>query len=378
MHIEEGRQKVSVRGIPCDIGYTFHWSNQADPGSVPNILLIHGHSSSRKEHVDLLPYLGTANVFTFDLPNCGTSGDVDREQLAKLYRALGAKPDSDYPGLVYCRDAVIDFIAKAIAPRIPAKSLRIAGGSLGGNLVLTLVTRTPRFTWLRDAVVWSPGSAWGSDLFQAVGGSPALQRADEDWSGDARRRAFFKGSWADPVVPFPVTNPAPRPQPWYWYWDEWGGPPFDRLPDLTTGTTPWDLQFDASGYPRMSQRKADEIRNGLRLTYHYFAADVDEARWNAVGANRAKWHWQVASDELAYSHRPVIQNTTADILFLAGVHDDADPSNLFRYTRELQELLKKSGAPVWSAFLPVSGSGHSIHNERPAYLAGVLLGALHA
>lgn len=101
------------------------------------VLLIHGHGSRLEEYEELVPHLATRRrVLVPDLPGSGYSD----------------KPDRRYD-LAFFEDTLLGFLDAAGVERA-----HLAGGSLGGNLVLRLGHREPeRFGRL---AAWAPASAW--------------------------------------------------------------------------------------------------------------------------------------------------------------------------------------------------------------------------
>ncbi len=101
------------------------------------LVLIPGHTSRVEEYDGLVPTLSRRHrVVVLDFPGSGYSD----------------KPDRDYD-LAFYEDTLMAFLdALGIGECV------LAGGSLGGNLVLRLGHRFPeRFPRL---VAWAPGSAW--------------------------------------------------------------------------------------------------------------------------------------------------------------------------------------------------------------------------
>lgn len=354
------KQSIQLRQIACQLEYQIY---RAPSASAPHLLLLHGHSSSLGEFDKLLPFLAPhAHLYLVDLPSCGGSTDVDADRVRSAF--------GKYPSLEYLRDVVAEFVRLVVMPRLPGpKSLRVAGGSLGGNLTLWLATQP--YSWLKDALVWSPGSAWKGDLFQVLGASTALHRAKENWAG--RRNEFLRGAFVENVVDVLGIPGLTRPQPWYWFYDKWGGGEINYVPVLRTldGT----LNEKPDRYPKMSFRKATEISNSFRHA---------ETRYTA---KRAAWHWQVAGDQLAFSHRetvrvgtrsaPRIAGLRCDTKFMAGVFDNSAPADLYNYTwqlyRDAENFAPSTLSVAWEA---VPGSGHSVHSEKPAFLAERLLGVI--
>lgn len=102
------------------------------------LLLIHGHTSRIEEYDDLVPHLAVHHrVLVCDLPGCGYSD----------------KP----PGRAYTLRLYEDVLL-AFLDALGVDEAYVAGGSLGGNLVLRLGHRVPdRFGRL---VAWAPAGAW--------------------------------------------------------------------------------------------------------------------------------------------------------------------------------------------------------------------------
>ncbi len=103
----------------------------------PPVVLLHGIASRLEEYEQLVDGLRAGRrVIVMDLPGNGYSD----------------KPDGPYT-LALLEDATLDLLDHLAVTRAD-----LAGGSLGGNLVLRLGHRVPgRF---RRLVAWSPAGAW--------------------------------------------------------------------------------------------------------------------------------------------------------------------------------------------------------------------------
>jgi pimeloyl-ACP methyl ester carboxylesterase len=101
------------------------------------VLLIHGHSSRLEEYETLVPHLAARRrVLVPDLPGSGYSD----------------KPDRPYD-LTLFEDSLLGFL-----DALKIERSHLAGGSLGGNLVLRLGQRQPeRFERL---AAWAPAGVW--------------------------------------------------------------------------------------------------------------------------------------------------------------------------------------------------------------------------
>jgi pimeloyl-ACP methyl ester carboxylesterase len=101
------------------------------------LLLIHGLSSRIEEYDELLPRLTPRRrVLVVDLPGSGYSD----------------KPDRPYT-LAFYEDTLLGFL-----DAIGVATCHLAGGSLGGNLVLRLGHREP--TRFPKLAAWAPAGAW--------------------------------------------------------------------------------------------------------------------------------------------------------------------------------------------------------------------------
>ena len=101
------------------------------------VLLIHGHSSRLEEYEELVPHLAARRrVLIPDMPGSGYSD----------------KPARNYD-LAFLEDSLLGFLDE-----MGVEQTHLAGGSLGGNLVLRLAQREPRrFSRL---AAWAPAGAW--------------------------------------------------------------------------------------------------------------------------------------------------------------------------------------------------------------------------
>ncbi len=125
------------------------------PSVGPNngtLLLIHGHTSRIEEYDDLIPHLNEHHrILICDLPGCGYSDKPERVYNLRFYE-----------------DVLLAFL-----DALGVQEAFVAGGSLGGNLVLRLGHREPeRFSRL---VAWAPAGAWKpakvlSQLIKVMGG----------------------------------------------------------------------------------------------------------------------------------------------------------------------------------------------------------------
>jgi 4,5:9,10-diseco-3-hydroxy-5,9,17-trioxoandrosta-1(10),2-diene-4-oate hydrolase len=145
------------------------------PGdAAPVVVLIPGHTSRIEEYDGLVPVLARRHrVLVLDFPGSGYAEKPEREYSLRLYE-----------------DTVL-----ALLDELGIERAHLAGGSLGGNLVLRLGHRVPeRFERL---LPWAPGSAWEA--------SPRI-------AGVMRAVSSYAAFW--PIV---------RIQSRFWYRPDWEG-----------------------------------------------------------------------------------------------------------------------------------------------------------
>ena len=142
-------QILGLRVRYIDVG-----PSAAPADGAPALLLIPGHTSRIEEYDGLGPILARRHrVVVLDYPGSGYAEKPDREYSLALY----------------------EDISTGLLDALGIERAHLAGGSLGGNLLLRLGHRYPqRFERL---AAWAPGSAWNANarlgrLLRAIRGYP--------------------------------------------------------------------------------------------------------------------------------------------------------------------------------------------------------------
>lgn len=142
-------QILGLRVRYIDVGPT-----AAPVDGAPALLLIPGHTSRIEEYDGLVPILARRHrVLVLDYPGSGYAEKPDREYSLALY----------------------EDVSTGLLDALGIERAHLAGGSLGGNLVLRLAHRYPqRFERLAP---WAPGSAWNANakvgrVMRAIRGYP--------------------------------------------------------------------------------------------------------------------------------------------------------------------------------------------------------------
>jgi pimeloyl-ACP methyl ester carboxylesterase len=326
------------------------------------LLYVLGMDSRAEEAVDLAQALREIyktskkkknwTILSVDLPTAGYADNLFHEDIAPIgllgeakFRPQGAsnlmltdlqvfnaRGRHDVRLVEFIEKFVVNFVEQLDAGALPGLKDRFVaaiGGSLGGNISMRLGRRTDK-TWLRNVIPWSPAAIWpsfadGSDPgkhlgvampFLWAGGDPRIleERPDE------RRQFFYKYyDWTMGLL-------KRKPQPAEWYRDGWA------------------------------------CKEG-----HVVGSRLD--RHETYDRNFRLWHWRLAAEQLAVSHQgvegkdpPYLRNRKPTLLMCG--YDDTG-GDLCLHTRAVST--KMVNTPGRALFL--RKTGHSIHNERPCWLA---------
>jgi pimeloyl-ACP methyl ester carboxylesterase len=354
------------------------------------ILFIHGEGSRAEEAADFIPQLfavgAAANrsftVVALDLLSCAYSTMIPHLAVAPPPPAnfiLGVVDTSAFSGtpiLDFVRKTIETFVEMLIVP-MGNPITAVIGGSLGGHMALRLADG--QASWVNSVVAWSPASV--EDYNVNFGGIQIAQRVLTDpqtagraaapevppASGSDSRQNFFSTVWDNdtfnPGQPwFDVITiavallasglvvlaggilglagllwltgsllalPTVPPQPTMWYRDDWG-------PSVAGS------QFGRSKLIYMFEGRLD--RREIYCTVS------------------RQWHWRICEELLGFQFDP---NTIKQpLLLMVGEKDDYPQAQFFTNVREFAARLTGPGKA-----LSVQDTGHSIHNERPFFLA---------
>lgn len=313
------------------------------------ILCIHGHSSSAEEALALVPSLHQAglargvrfSVISMDLPSNGYSSMIDHSRVAPSEGTTfpGGVFDNgpiDTPILDFIEDFIVAFVDIIDSNYTPIKNrfAGVIGGSLGGNMGLRLGRRDIHtWAWLAKGIVsWSPASVW-DPMVQDEIKRHAPEQCRDKWGVEE--------------------NPLSRADYFYEVYDK-------NILDVVLPHKQPEMWF----------------RNGWEpcKTLHIEASRI--ARREIYNKYYRRWHWRVAGEQLIYSHVDRVNHEDSSSpyryelnqvrqLLVAGDQDNFVGSNIFDATRNLAAVMVNT--PGRSLFL--LNTGHSIHDERPGYLA---------
>ena len=375
------------------------------------ILYIHGEGSRAEEALDFIDELHkhqaengrSFTVVSLDLPGFGystttgaTPAHTDVSPMPEPAVAfgevlIGSPPSPDL--LDFIEATIVEFVADVITPA-GNPITAVMGGSLGGHMALRFAASD--LDWVKNVVAWSPAGVWQHDfsvgipvsvtLSQTLLTVPALiKRMQPPGTNDAifaARSNFINLVWyqdtfapplsgadalgiaaalvASGMVPFLgeeltgwlsdllppgvlaaaaiadllsglVALPTVPKQPEMWYRDDWPGP----------GST-------------NNQAKIAAMQEDL-----YDRQEIYNENFRA-------WHWRICMDCLVYTFEPsAIQKP---LLLMVGQSDEYP---LVNFASSVPSFAGGIGSPGLGHI--VADTGHSIHNERPLFLATELM-----
>lgn len=288
----------------------------------------------------------------------------------------------NYPILNFTLNYVNNFILNLIQKGIIGKDKVsvVMGGSLGANLSLllsmnkpvnspwapfnTAISLTSPASYLHNVVAWSP-TTMVSYLVSAKGllGIVNNTMTGGDWAWTpsetgSTRANYFWNLYYQPTAPIPVfggsLNGLP-PDPEMWYRADWN---------------------DQSGNASCKASKIEQTRFDRYEVYSTLmrrwtrASDIEQAIF-AMDAN---------SDSTGATYAPNYMNITSRLLLAAGESDNfsnlsgviGNYQDIFGFTHDVaNDMAAATGRTLF-----LKDTGHSIHDERPTFLAGQIVAFL--
>ena len=314
-------------------------------------LYIHGMDSRLEEALDLthaLHALGRQRnrnytVISMDLPTSGYADNIDYNLIAPLTAdghagggldGLGFAPNKYVvPVVDFDEDFIVSFVNTLDhSTGVTRHDIYPIGGSLGGNMSFRLGRPRQDAPWIKTVIPWSPAAIWPSladdgakhaglaTPWYFAGGDPAYAV-----ESPGSRRSFFYGGfdWQSKAIGI-IPLGGGKPQAEYWYRNGWQCKPA-----------------------------------------HMLLSRID--RYETYNPNFRRWHWRLGMEQLQFSQQegrpPLYLTNTKRMLLLCGMDDTG--GDLCKDTRDVAPLMEIT--PGKALFLKTTG--HSIHNERPNYLA---------
>ncbi|MEX2964401.1 alpha/beta fold hydrolase [Microbulbifer sp. TYP-18] len=392
------------------------------------LVFLHGHSSRLEEagsfyqglldEQEFSAFSKPFAVVSFDFPTNGYSDYVDHEDLSPLQTTTRYSPDRPeqrrFGMLEYYEKLVVEFVEEldrqiiadgrsGILDRIAA----VVGGSMGGNLALRLSERlVTNASWLDALVSWSPASSYVSfgradyfipspgEHFDAIAkealerphhrcqqresngsradfiglqiqGERLLNDGTPGFEAGVRLLSFFAQPLVGGLAPLIL------------------GPGLGPLVSGLVGPQIWGA-VAVEGVANITPIKQSDtwLREECRAEYDNAAAGQSALLLlnETYNSRRRRMHWRIAYEQLLFSHQdevaasrglPCYQASDIPTLLIAGAEDVVD-EHRFNIFGGVQYLAPRMENNPGYAIL-VDETGHSIHAERPRWLAQRIL-----
>jgi pimeloyl-ACP methyl ester carboxylesterase len=357
------------------------------------VLYIHGEGSRAEEAADFIPALFSVGraagrsftVVAFDQPDCGYSTMVPHLSVAPMPSSSGVggvldtSSFSGSPILDFVENAIVVFVEELLLP-YGNPITAIVGGSLGGHMALRLAASQK--DWVKNVIAWSPasvmdhdfllgftvfGNPLGATLSQRLLTDPVLAGRATDgpspaWPASSEqqnsRSDFFNTVWCKntvdptdfdvaavaaalisqgifvgPLAPIAglgagvvtaaiLSLPTVPPQPQLWYRGDWASKPT---------------------YIEESRRDRREVYN----------------------TNFRQWHWRICEEMISFKFDALAPSMNKPLLLMVGEKDDYPEVHFLLNVTNFAAALT---GPAQGG-LTIQDTGHSIHNERPFFLA---------
>ncbi len=361
------------------------------------VLFIHGEGSRAEEAADFIPALlslgasaGRAfTVVAFDQPGCGYSTMVPHLSVAPMPKTSGVPGVLDTssfagsPILDFVENAIINFVEVALLP-FGNPITAIIGGSLGGHMALRLAASQK--DWVRNVIAWSPASVMdhtfllgftilgdqlGPTLSQRLLTDPVLAGLSTDAECADSRSNFFNRVWCTPTFDPTVYDVGAVATSL----TAWGvgpvGVAIAGVPGvgaLGTGLVTGIITAAILGLPTVDKQPQLWYRDSWPSKPTY----VSEARLDrreVYNVNFRHWHWRICAEMIGYTFDALLPNMTKPLLLMVGEDDDYP---LVDFLGNVKSFATGLTAPAQGG-LTIQNTGHSIHNERPYFLANQVL-----
>jgi len=310
----------------------------------------------------MVPHLSVAPM----PPTSGVAGRIDTSSFAGS------------PILDFVENVIVAFVETLVIP-FGNPITAIVGGSLGGHMALRLAASQKG--WVRNVIAWSPASVMDHDFFLGFnilgnalgvtesqrlltdpvlagratdGPSPAWPASPEK---ETSRPDFFNTVWCKNTFhppDFEVTAvavalaatftgglavvgaglvagailglPTVPPQPQLWYRDSWAS---------------------KSTYIEESRRDRREVYN----------------------TNFRQWHWRICEEMIGFKFDALLPRMNKPLLLMVGEEDNYP---LVHFLSNVSNFAGMLTGPAQGG-LTIKNTGHSIHNERPHFLANQIV-----
>lgn len=382
---------ITVQGIPLSIRYIIASSQNQDAApatpSIPPgdevILYIHGEGSRAEEALDFIPALfavGAAagrsfTVIAFDQPSCGYSTMVPHLSVAlmpPIKHPVDTSPFAGSPILDFVENTIVTFVETLMAS-FPNTITAVVGGSLGGHMALRLAASQK--DWIRNVIAWSPASVMDHDV--SLGGISVSQRilADPTLAGRATD---------GPSPPWPDSSELPSSRSdlfnTVWCQDTFDPTKYkSEAADVVGGLVlagmfppdPITVAFITNALlslPTVPPQPQMWYRDGDWPSKPTYIEESRRDRREVYNTNFRQWHWRICEEMIGFKFDTLVPSINKPLLLMVGELDQYPEVHFFSNVSSFAATLRGLGKA-----LTVQDTGHSIHNERPYFLANQIV-----
>ena len=372
------------------------------------VVFIHGHSSRLEEAGSLYAALAAERascsphrlvLVAFDLPTHGYSAYIDHQTISPLHetRFVPDHPEDRRFGILEFFESLVVAFVEALdggfrvagRPGILHRISAVIGGSLGGNLAFRLAERlVTNPSWLRAVVAWSPGSAPPSlgradylipspgehvDPIAKQALDRTRDRCDDGERTDSRSDYFRILLGGERLI----KDGTPGFEAVTRFLGHLVGPLVEGFIPLGPfaifgSSVVVEGVANVAVFKQSDQWLRPECRGGLDAAARATAALLSLTE--TYSSARRRMHWRVAFEQLIFSHQDQIavsrgracyELSAVPLLLIAGANDNTDRWEIYNSVRGFAPRMRTNPGRV----LFVQNTGHSIHDERPRWLA---------
>jgi pimeloyl-ACP methyl ester carboxylesterase len=349
------------------------------------VLFIHGEGSRAEEAAEFIPALfstatATGRSFTvvaFDQPSCGYSTMVSHLSVAPMPATSGVSDLVDTssfagaPILDFVENAIVAFVEKLIVPT-GHPITAIIGGSLGGHMSLRLAASQK--SWVRNVIAWSPASVMDHDFFLG------FKILGKDLGVTLSQRLL-----TDPVVAGRATDQEQPGSRTDFFTKVWCNDTFDPTDYdyaavagalVSAGVFTGPLDVVGAGAVAAAILNLPTVPQQPQMWYRddwaskpTFIQETRLDRREIYNTEFRHWHWRICGEMIGYKFDALVALMNKPLLMMVGESDNYPEvhflSNVSNFAADLT-------GPAQGG-LTIKDTGHSIHDERPYFLARQVL-----
>jgi pimeloyl-ACP methyl ester carboxylesterase len=333
------------------------------------LLYIHGEGSRAEEAADFIPAIFSVGeaadrsftVIAFDQPSCGYSTMVPHISVAPMDFA-------GTPILDFVENTIIAFVEALVIP-LGNPITAIVGGSLGGHMALRLAASQK--DWVRNVIAWSPASVMDHDVsFLGISFSQSTL-ADSTLTGRATD---------GPTPPWPASSEIPASRPDFfntvWCQDTFNPTDYDigavvgallaagAFPNILVILGAAAIAAAILALPTIPPQPQMWYRDDWTSKPTYITESRLDRR-EVYNTDFRQWHWRICEEMIGFKFDALVAGMNKPLLLMVGEEDN------YPEVHFLSNVSSFAGALTGPAQggLTIQDTGHSIHNERPFFLA---------